>query len=82
MRLENDATAAAAAPKKVDQTMVMQRGVSLTELETGARGPAFDTKSVGFSKKDNKGNKILIGVCAALGVVILCLLIYLFAIAK
>jgi len=82
MRLETDAPAAPGAPKKLDQTLVMQRGVSLTELETGARRPGFDTKSAGFSKKDNKGNKILIGICATLGFVILCLLVYLFVIAK
>src|SRR6266478_204604 len=35
MRLETDA-APAAAKKPVDQTMVMQRGVSLTELEQGS----------------------------------------------
>ena len=39
--------------------MVMQRGVSLNELEQGARTGGFDTKSTGFSKKNNKGNKIL-----------------------
>lgn len=80
MRLETDA--APPGPKKLDQTLVMQRGVSLTELETGARAPGFDTKSAGFSKKDNKGNKILIAVCVSLGVIILGLLGYLFAIAK
>jgi pSer/pThr/pTyr-binding forkhead associated (FHA) protein len=80
MRLETDTPSA--APKKLDQTLVMQRGVSLTELETGARSPAFDTKSAGFSKKDNKGNKIVIAVCAVLGLVIVGLLLYLFAIAK
>lgn len=80
MRLETDTPAP--GPKKLDQTLVMQRGVSLTELETGARGPGFDTKSAGFSKKDNKGNKILIAVCSVLGLVIVGLLVYLFAIAK
>ena len=46
-------------PKKpIDQTLVMQRGVSLTDLEQGARGAGFDTKSTGFSKKNDKGNKI------------------------
>lgn len=80
MRLETDS--GAPAPKKLDQTLVMQRGVSLTELETGARAPGFDTKNAGFSKKDNKGNKILIAVCGVLGLVIVGLLVYLFAIAK
>ncbi len=80
MRLETETPAP--STKKLDQTLVMQRGVSLTELETGARGPAFDTKTAGFSKKDNKGNKIVIAVCSLLGVVILGLLVYLFLIAK
>ena len=75
MRLETEATAAAAAPKKVDQTMVMQRGVSLNELEQGARG-GFDTKSVGFSKKDNKANKIFLIAGVALGLIIVALLLY------
>ncbi len=79
MRLETD-TPVAGPPKKLDQTMVMQRGVSLTELETGARG-GFDTKGAGFSKKDNKVNKIVITVCVILGLVIAGLLVYVFAIA-
>jgi pSer/pThr/pTyr-binding forkhead associated (FHA) protein len=79
MRLETDAPPT--TPKKpLDQTMVMQRGVSLTELETGARR-GFDTKGTGFAKKDNKVNKIVITVCILLGVVIVVLLLYVFAIA-
>ena len=46
------------AKKQIDQTLVMQRGVSLNELEQGARAGGFDTKGTGFSKKDDKGNKI------------------------
>jgi pSer/pThr/pTyr-binding forkhead associated (FHA) protein len=81
MRLETDAAPGAPASKKpLTQTMVMQRGVSLTELETGARG-GFGTKGSGFSKKDNKVNKIVITVCIVLGVVIVLLLLYVFAIA-
>jgi pSer/pThr/pTyr-binding forkhead associated (FHA) protein len=79
IRLETDA--APAAPKKLSQTMLMQRGVSLTELERGARGAGFDTKGSGFSKKDNKVNKIIIASCVFLGVIIAILLIYVFAIA-
>jgi pSer/pThr/pTyr-binding forkhead associated (FHA) protein len=79
MRLETD-TAPASSKKPLDQTMVMQRGVSLTELETGARR-GFDTKGTGFAKKDNKVNKIVITVCVILGVVIVILLLYVFAIA-
>jgi pSer/pThr/pTyr-binding forkhead associated (FHA) protein len=80
MRLETDAPPPSSSKKPLDQTMVMQRGVSLTELETGARR-GFDTKGTGFAKKDNKVNKIVITVCIVLGVVIVVLLLYVFAIA-
>jgi pSer/pThr/pTyr-binding forkhead associated (FHA) protein len=79
MRLETEAPPA--TPKKLDQTMVMQRGVALSELEQTARGVGFDTKGTGFSKKDNKVNKIVITACVILGVVIVCLLLYVFMIA-
>lgn len=80
MRLETDTPPPAASKKALDQTMVMQRGVSLTELETGARR-GFDTKGTGFAKKDNKVNKIIITSCVILGLVIVVLLLYVFAIA-
>jgi pSer/pThr/pTyr-binding forkhead associated (FHA) protein len=73
MRLETDA--AAAPSKKVDQTMVMTRGVSLTDLEQGPRS-GFDSASKGFSKKDNKVNKIFIIGGIVFGVIILLLLFY------
>ncbi len=79
MRLETDAPPA--TPKKLDQTMVMQRGVSLSELETGMRAGGFGTKGAGFSKKDNKVNTIVITAAVILGVVIAGLLIYVLAIA-
>ena len=79
MRLETDAPPA--NPKKLDQTMVMQRGVNLSELEQTARGVGFDTKGTGFSKKDNKVNKIVITACVVLGAIIVILLLYVFAIA-
>jgi pSer/pThr/pTyr-binding forkhead associated (FHA) protein len=80
MRLETDATPPPGTPpKKLSQTMVMQRGVSLTELEQTARGVAFDTKSTGFSKKSNKLNKIVIVVCVCLGAAILIGLLIVFA---
>jgi hypothetical protein len=66
------------APKKLDQTMVMQRGVSLNELEHGPRTTGFDTASKAFSKKSNKTNKwFLIGGIIAI-VVIFLFLIYAF----
>src|SRR5712671_1414067 len=75
MRLETDA-APGPAKKPVDQTMVMQRGVSLTELEQGTRVGGFDTTSKGFSKKDNNVNKIFIIVAAIVMAVIVLLLLY------
>jgi pSer/pThr/pTyr-binding forkhead associated (FHA) protein len=75
MRLETD-TPTASTKKHIDQTMVMQRGVSLTELEQGARGSGFDTKGSGFSKKNDKGNKIFWIVAAVVGVAILGGLLY------
>jgi predicted component of type VI protein secretion system len=87
MRLESDAGAPAGgtpAPmppptkKQVDQTMVMQRGVKLDELDSGTRVPGFDTAKTGFSKKNNKVNRIVVTVGVILGVVILGLLLYAF----
>ena len=80
MRLETD-TPATSTKKPVDQTLVMQRGVSLNELEQANRPGGFDTTSKGFSKKDNKVNKIFIAAAVVFGLVILGLLFYVFAIA-
>ena len=74
MRLETDAPPA--TPKKLDQTVVMPRGVSLSELEHGGHAGGFDTTSKGFSKKDNKGNKIFWIAAAVVGFVIVALLFY------
>jgi pSer/pThr/pTyr-binding forkhead associated (FHA) protein len=74
MRLEADAPAA--SPKKhLDQTLVMQRGVSLNELEQGARSGAFDTKGSGFSKKGDNVNTIFWIVAAVVGLAIVGALI-------
>jgi hypothetical protein len=83
MRLETDASpgAAAGAKKPIDHTMVMQRGVKLDELEQGTRG-GFDTTSKGFSKKDNKANKLFWIIAGAIGFVIICLLAYLMTLIK
>jgi pSer/pThr/pTyr-binding forkhead associated (FHA) protein len=80
MRLETDAPAGP-AKKHLDQTLVMQRGVSLNELEQGSRGGGFDTKGSGFSKKDNKVNMIFWVVAGAVGLIIVGILLYVFAIA-
>ncbi len=75
MRLETD-TPAGPPKKQMDQTLVMQRGVSLNELEQGSRGGGFDTKSAGFSKKTDKGNKIFWIVAAVVGLAIIGGLLY------
>jgi pSer/pThr/pTyr-binding forkhead associated (FHA) protein len=78
------APAPAPAPMKkpADQTLVMQRGVNLSELDQAARGAGFDTKGTGFSKKDNKANQIFWIVAGLVGLVIVVLLLYVFAIAS
>jgi pSer/pThr/pTyr-binding forkhead associated (FHA) protein len=66
-------TAPAAPPRKaVDATMVMPRGVSLSELEGGGRKPGLDTTSSVFSKKRNKtGLYFWIGAGIAILVIII-----------
>lgn len=68
------AASAPAQKKASDNTVVMQRGVSLTDLEQGARG--FDTSGKGFTKKDNKGNKIFLIAAIAVGVIIVGLVLF------
>lgn len=75
LRLETDAPAAP-AKKHLDQTLVMQRGVSLNELEQGSRTSGFDTKGSGFSKKNDKGSKIFWIVAALVGLLIVGVLLY------
>ena len=70
------ATAPAPGPakKQVEATMVIPRGVSLSELEGGGRPPGFDT-SKEFSKKRNRGGIYFwIGV-GIVGVIIVVLLL-------
>jgi len=74
MRLETGDTSAP-TKKPAESTMVMQRGVSLNELEQGTRG-GFDTVGKGFSKKDNKVNKIFLVGGIIVGVVIIALVVY------
>src|ERR1017187_6727795 len=70
------ATVSAPGPAKrqAEATMVIPRGVSLSELEGGGRPPGFDT-SKEFSKKRNRGGVYFwIGV-GIVGVVIVVLLL-------
>ena len=75
MRLETDAPA---APGKsaLRPHRSYPGGVTLTELEHGARAGGFDTNGSGFSKKDNRVNQIFIVIGVVLGLVIAVLLIY------
>ena len=75
------APAAPAAPaipakKPVDTaTMVMPRGVSLSDLESGGRQPGLDTTSRVFSKKRNKtGLYFWIGAGISILVIIILIL--------
>ena len=66
----------APAKKQVDATMLIPRGVSLEELETGARKTGFDKT---FSKKTNKVNRWFLIIGIVVGLLILGLLYYVFA---
>ncbi|HLX68551.1 MAG TPA: FHA domain-containing protein, partial [Verrucomicrobiae bacterium] len=70
-----------AAPfrKPIDQTTAtLPRGVNLNELSDGTRQTGFDTTSKGFSKKNNKTNRLfIIGaivIFVVIGVVVLVVL--------
>lgn len=58
-----------------EQTMVVQRGVSLDQLAE-PRSSGFDTANSGFTKKTNSINRYFIIGGAILGVIIVGLLIY------
>ena len=78
------APAAAPAPasqKKESATLAVPRGVSMSDLEQGARPAGFDTNTA-FAKKTNKVNLyfIIIGIVA--GVLIIGLIIYALSLAK
>jgi pSer/pThr/pTyr-binding forkhead associated (FHA) protein len=74
------APAAASQKRGPDNTIVMSRGVSLTDLEQGAKG--FDTSGKGFAKKDNKANKTFLIVSIVVVVIIIGVLIYAFGVAS
>jgi len=77
IRLE-DGASGAAAPKPVDRTMVMPRGVSMDELEQGTRAGGFGTAGKGFEKKSDQADRYFrIGAIVVM-VVIILVLIYVF----
>ena len=76
MRLETETSTATSSKRPLDSTMVIQRGVSLTDLESGARAgldPAAANK--GFAKKDNKGNRLFLIGAIVIGVIIVALVV-------
>ena len=48
--------------------------MNLTEFEQGSKG--FDTSGKGFTKKDNKANKIFLIVAIVFGVIIVVLVLF------
>jgi hypothetical protein len=85
MRLEADGPAGTPAPaptapaapkpnKKAESTIAMTRGVSLTDLETGSQR-GFDSAGKGFTKKDNKANRIFLIAAIVVGVIIVALVL-------
>jgi len=68
------AAAPASGKLRQDQTMVMQRGVSLDQL-TEPRSSGFDTAGKGFTKKSNSINRYFIIGGVVMGVIIVIALI-------
>jgi pSer/pThr/pTyr-binding forkhead associated (FHA) protein len=76
LRLETDASA---QPKKpVEHTLVLPKGVSLNELEQGPRTTGIDTAGKGFSKKQNKTNRLFFIGVGLVMLVIIVVLVYVF----
>jgi pSer/pThr/pTyr-binding forkhead associated (FHA) protein len=76
------APAPAPAKKQLEATMVVPRGVSLSELEGGGRPPGFDT-SKEFSKKRNRGGVYFwVGVVVVVVIIVALLVMALNAVKK
>jgi len=70
------APAPAPAKRQIESTMVIPRGVSMTDLEeSSTRTGGFDTNAV-FTKKTNKTNRIFLIVGIVVGVLIIGLIFY------
>lgn len=65
---------APAANKKAESTILLQQGVKLTELESGSQR-RLDSTGKGFSKKNNKANKIFLIAAIVVGVIIVALVL-------
>ncbi|HEY1718558.1 MAG TPA: FHA domain-containing protein [Verrucomicrobiae bacterium] len=70
--------ASSPAKKTMDSTLVIPRGVSLGDLESGGRPPGFESSTV-FSKKKNKANTYFLIGAIVLVLVIVVVLIYAFS---
>ena len=77
IRLEGETAAPAPGKKAIEQTLVVPRGVSLDQLEQGPKAAGFDTAAKGFAKKDNRSNKLFIGVVILVVVGILAVIAWL-----
>jgi hypothetical protein len=78
MRLETDAPPAS-GKKQFDRTAVIPGGVNRTELDQTTRGPGFDTRAAGFSKRTNKVNRAFAIAGVIIGIIIGVLLLYIFS---
>jgi hypothetical protein len=67
----------ASGKRQTDATMVIPRGVSLSDLEQGGTRPAGFNTNTAFSKKKNKGNLYFIigGIVVALVIVVLIIVL-------
>ena len=70
---------ASAAKKQGDATLVISRGVSLTDLEQSGTRPAGFESATSFSKKSNQTNKYFLIGGIVVGVVIVVLILVLIA---
>ena len=77
IRLEGETAEPAPGKKAIEQTLVVPRGVSLDQLEQGPKAAGFDTAAKGFAKKDNRSNKLFIGVVILVVVGILAVIAWL-----
>jgi pSer/pThr/pTyr-binding forkhead associated (FHA) protein len=76
------APAPVSTKKQAEGTMIIPRGVSLSDLEQGGTKPAgFDTNTV-FTKKKNKVNTIFIIVGAIVAVIIIGLILVALKLAR
>ena len=66
---------------KTESAARATRGVSLSELESGGRGPGFDTATTFTKKRNQVGTYFWIGA-VVVGVVIIILLIYALSLAN